>query len=235
MKVRLNKYLSECGLASRRKADQLILDGRITVNGNSVFELGVKVDPENDKIQIDGDLLKQKNKIYFLLYKPKGVITSTKDERKRRTVVDLIKTNEKIYPVGRLDYNTTGLLLLTNDGQLTNYLTHPKYKIERVYEAILDKPLQKEDKDKYLSGIFLEGRKSYFSNIYFPKENNFKIIRVTTVEGRNHFVKKMFAKFGYNVNELKRIKYGNLTLKNMKPGEYRKLTSNEVTNLLKKK
>lgn len=231
---RLNKYLSECGIASRRKSDLLIQEGRVKVNGKIVFELGIKVDTEKDEILIDGEKSKAQRKIYFLLNKPKGVITTTKDEKDRTTVVDLIHTREKIFPVGRLDFNTTGLLILTNDGDFSNYLTHPRNEIEREYEVKLDKPLLKEHREELLKGIYIEKRKSKFVNISFPKENNYFIVRVITVEGRNHFVKRMFDNFQYNVVELSRIRFGKLTLKNLRRGESRILTEKEIKFLMNK-
>ena len=232
--VRLNKYLAQCGVASRRKSDVLINEGRVSVNGNVVLELGVKVDSEKDSILIDGQKLKQQNKVYYLLNKPKGIISTTSDDKKRITVVELIKTNQKIFPVGRLDFNTTGVLLLTNDGELSNYLTHPKNGIEREYEVKLDKELQKGDKEKFLKGIFLEKRRSKFTDITFPKANNYYFVKVVTVEGRNHFVKNMFFALGYTVKGLHRSRYGKVVLGNLRKGEYRKLSEREVQAISKK-
>lgn len=233
MIVRLNKYLSECGIASRRKSDELINDGRVSVNGKLVLELGTKINTETDEVFIDGEKLKSQNKVYYLLNKPKGVITSTKDERNRTTVTDLIRSNEKIFPVGRLDFNTTGVLILTNDGDFSNYLTHPKNKIEREYEVALDKELSIEDKQKLLKGIFIDRRKSIFTNIDFPKRNNFKVANVITVEGRNHFVKRMFETLGYSVQGLKRIRFDNFNVKNLRAGEFRMITKKEIKKYLK--
>lgn len=228
MIIRLNKYLAECGIASRRKAEQLITEGRVVVNKNVIYELGTKINTETDVIFIDGQKLAIKRKTYFLLNKPKGVITSTKDEKNRVTVVDLIKTNYSIFPVGRLDYNTTGLLILTNDGELSNYLTHPSNKIEREYEVFLNEPLTKEDREKLTSGIILDRKKSKFEKISFPKKNNYKLMRVVTVEGRNHFVKRMFSSLQYRVEELSRIRFGNLKIGNLKKGESRLLSEKEL-------
>ena len=228
MKVRLNKYLAECGIASRRKSDELIAEGRVTVNGNIVLELGTKIDSDKDEISIDGEKLKVQSKVYYILNKPKGIITTTSDDKKRKTVVDLIKTNKKIFPVGRLDFNTTGLLLLTNDGEFSNYLTHPRNGIEREYEVKLDKELSKQDREKLTKGIYLDRRKSKFLTVTFPKRNNYFFVKVVTVEGRNHFVKNMFFKLGYNVKELNRSRYGKFTLKNLPRGAYRELTEKEI-------
>lgn len=233
MKVRLNKYLSECGVTSRRKADSLINDGRISINGNIVLELGSKIDTETDEVFIDGELLKERKKVYYLLNKPKGVITSTTDDRNRITVIDLIKTKEKIFPIGRLDYNTTGVLLLTNDGDFSNFLTHPKNGVEREYEVVIDKPLAQDDKLKLLKGVFLDKRKSVFTSITYPKRNNFSVARVVTVEGRNHFVKRMFEALGYRVNDLSRIRFGKITTRNLQKGEYRIISQKEINQLKK--
>jgi pseudouridine synthase len=234
MIVRLNKYLAECGVASRRKADELIKEARVSVNGNIVLELGTKVNSEKDEIFIDGEKLKVQSKVYYLLNKPKGIITTTSDDKKRKTVVDLIKTNKKIFPVGRLDFNTTGLLLLTNDGEFSNYLTHPRNGIEREYEVKLDKELTKQDREKLTKGIYLDRKKSKFLTITYPKRNNYFFVKVVTVEGRNHFVKNMFFKLGYTVKELNRSRYGKFTLKNLQKGEYRELTESEIKKLIKK-
>jgi 23S rRNA pseudouridine2605 synthase len=233
MIVRLNKYLSECGIASRRKSDELINEGRVSVNGKLIFELGTKINTDTDEVFIDGEKLKSQKKVYYLLNKPKGVITSTKDEKNRTTVTDLIRSKEKIFPVGRLDFNTTGVLILTNDGDFSNFLTHPKNKIEREYEVTIDKELAIEDKEKLLKGIYIDRRKSLFTNISFPKRNNFKVANVITVEGRNHFVKRMFETLGYRVQELKRIRFDNFTVKSLRSGEFRTITKKEINKYLK--
>ncbi|MEN8191809.1 MAG: pseudouridine synthase [Bacteroidota bacterium] len=232
--TRINKYLAESGIASRRKSEEYILQGRVTVNGKVIKDLSYKVDTLNDIVYFDDVKLKSKNKLYYLLNKPKGVITSTADEKKRRTVVDLISTQEKIFPVGRLDYNTTGVLLLTNDGDFSNKLTHPSNKVERVYIAKLDKDLAELDKEKMLSGIYLERRKSRFTKISFVEENKFNLVKVTTVEGRNHFVKNMFSSLGYRVRELHRERFGKFTTEGLTTGRYRIITENEIEFLTKK-
>ncbi|MEE9430509.1 MAG: pseudouridine synthase [Melioribacteraceae bacterium] len=234
MIVRLNKYLAQCGVASRRKSDALIEEGRVSVNGNVVLELGVKVDPDKDDIFIDGQKLKPQGKVYFLLNKPKGIISTTSDDKKRVTVVQLINTSQKIFPVGRLDFNTTGVLLLTNDGELSNYLTHPKNGIEREYEVKLDKELKKNDRENLVKGIFLDKKRSKFVDVSFPKANNYYFVKVVTVEGRNHFVKNMFYALGYTVNGLHRSRYGKVVLSNLQKGEYRKLSEREVKAISKK-
>ncbi|NOX19576.1 MAG: rRNA pseudouridine synthase [Chlorobi bacterium] len=233
--LRLNKYLASAGIASRRKSEEFILQGRVSVNGKVVTELGRKIDPSKDTVSVDGETLKKEANVYFMLYKPRGVITSTKDDKNRRTVVELINTDRSIFPVGRLDYNTTGLLFLTNDGDFANILTHPSNKIEREYLATLDKPLTKEDRERLLKGIILERKRSRFQKIEFPEPKNFKKVKVTTIEGRNHFVKNMFDSLGYFVKKLKRESFGGMTLGILNPGEYRMLTDAEINKLIKKK
>lgn len=231
--IRLNKYIADSGMSSRRKAEEFITDGRISVNGNLVIDLTFKVNPELDKVELDGEPIKPSKHIYILLNKPKGIISSTMDEKKRMTVVDLIKTKEKIYPVGRLDFNTTGVLVLTNDGEFKNILTHPRNNISRVYEVRLNRPLTDEDRNKLLKGIFIESKRGKFNKIIFPKVHDLKSVEVTAMEGRNHFVKDMFGTLSYNVLQLNRKSFGGLTA-DIPVGKYRMLTEAEVQNLRKK-
>lgn len=233
MKVRLNKFLSECGIASRRKSEELIKEGRVMVNSKVVTELSTFVDDEKDIITLDGEKIQPKKKVFYLLNKPRSFVTTTEDEKGRRKVTDLIKTNQKIYPVGRLDYDTTGVLILTNDGELTNFLTHPKNKIPRIYKATLNKKLEEEDRLKLLKGIMLDGRKSRFDEIEFPKKHVREKVLVTALEGRNHFVKRMFEILGYKVTSLERIKYGPFDLQGLQTGNYRKLSYSEIENVYK--
>lgn len=232
--IRINKFLAESGIASRRKSEEYILQGRVTINGKVIKELSAKIDPFNDVVYFDDVKLKKKDKVYFLLNKPKGVITSTDDEKRRRTVIDLIDTREKIFPVGRLDYNTTGVLLLTNDGDFSNKLTHPSYKIDRVYIAQLDRELKESDKQKLLSGVYIDRRRSVFTMISFVVENNFSLVKVVTIEGRNHFVKNMFSSLGYKVRELQRESFGKFNTKGIPSGHYKILTKREIDKLIKK-
>lgn len=222
---RLNKFIADSGITSRRKADELIQQGRVEVNGKVILDLGFKVNSEIDVVEVDGVKIKQKKHLYFLLNKPKGFITSTNDEKKRRTVVELIDTKEKIYPVGRLDYNTTGVLILTNDGDFTNLLTHPSNKVPRVYEVQLNKHLEEKDKEKLLKGIYIDSKKGKFIEV----NTNFKKNKVEVLchEGRNHFIKKMFGVLGYNVEQLNRKMFGGITL-DIPVGTYRKLTDKEI-------
>lgn len=232
--IRLNKYIAESGIASRRKAEEFITQGRVIINGKVVQNLSTKVDPFNDVVYVDDVKLKQKEKIYYLLNKPKGFITSTSDEKNRNTVVDLINTREKIFPVGRLDYNTTGVLLLTNDGEFSNKITHPKNNFKRVYIAKINKELEVKDKEKLLKGVYLDRRKGVFTELSYVKEGNYKVVRVTTVEGRNHFVKRMFSSVGYRVNDLERESFGGISTKGLRQGEYKRLAYSEIEKLLEK-
>jgi 23S rRNA pseudouridine2605 synthase len=233
MKIRLNKYLSECGIASRRKSEEYILQGRVTVNKKIVEELSFTIDPLIDEVSVDGEKVKQKKHLYFLLNKPKGYITTTDDDKRRKKVVDLIPTKEKIFPVGRLDYDTTGVLILTNDGDFTNFLTHPKNNIKREYEVKLDKPLEAEDEKKLLNGVFLDGKRGKFLHINFETKNrHFCIVKCS--EGRNHFIKNMFQALGYMVVELNRKSFADITVKGMHIGSFRVLTKKEIQEVYKK-
>ena len=232
MQTRINKYISDSGVSSRRKAEEYILQGRVSVNNRVVIDLAFKIDDEKDIVELDGEKIYPRKHLYYLLNKPEGFITSTKDEKSRRIVTELIKTKEKIYPVGRLDYNTKGVLLLTNDGAFSNLLTHPKNKVPREYEARLDKDLSDEDKEKLLKGIKLDERHGRFAKISFPKNKNKKLVLVVTTEGRNHFVKRMFDKLGYNVISLDRKSFAGI-IADIPVGSYRKLSYSEVKEVIK--
>jgi 23S rRNA pseudouridine2605 synthase len=225
--MRLNRFIAESGITSRRKAEEFILQGRVAVNSKTITDLAFKIDETRDNIFLDGEKITARRHIYFLLNKPAGIVTTTSDERNRNTVVDLIKTNERIYPVGRLDYNTTGVLFLTNDGNFSHLLTHPGNKVPREYEVKLNRPVSLEDQEKFLKGIYLEGGKGKFTRITALGKNNFSQIRVTAVEGRNHFVKDMFGALGYKVLSLDRISYAGIRA-DINKGEYRKLSKEEV-------
>lgn len=227
---RLQKYLSECGVASRRKSEELISLGKVKVNGKVVTELGTKVS-DKDEIIVDNNVIVKECKEYYLLYKPEKVVTTTKDEKSRLSVVDLIETKTKIYPVGRLDYDTSGLLILTNDGELANMLMHPSHNVEKVYQVKIDGLIKGFEIKELESGIELDGIKTKPAKVKLRKvdtKNRKSYLEITITEGRNHEVKNMFLKFGYKVLKLKRIKYAFLTLEGLKIGEYRKLNSKEV-------
>ena len=230
---RLQKYLSSCGIASRRKSEELILAGKVKVNGKVVTELGTKVS-EKDEVEVENMEVYKKEKEYYLLYKPEKTICSVSDEKGRTTIVDLIETDEKIFPVGRLDYDTTGLILLTNDGELTNKLTHPKGYVEKTYIAKVSGIVTGKEIHELEEGIELEGVKTKKARAKLKKidkKNNKSYVELTITEGRNHQVKNMFAALGHKVLKLKRISYAFFDLKGMKIGEYRRLTSKEVKQL----
>ncbi|MDP4116311.1 MAG: pseudouridine synthase [Bacteroidota bacterium] len=225
--MRLNKYIASSGIASRRNSEELIKQGRVSINSEIVMDLASNVDPDKDLVEIDGEKISLKKFLYFLLNKPKGFITSTKDEKSRPVVIELIKTNEKIFPVGRLDYNTTGVLILTNDGDFSNLLTHPRNKVPKVYHAIIDRPLSPEDQVKLTKNLVLKDGKGRFEKVTFVKKHDKKLIEVTVIEGRNHFVKNMFGALGYNVLSLNRKSFAGIEA-DIPVGSYRKLTIKEV-------
>ncbi len=229
---RLQKKIAESGLTSRRKAEDLIRLGKVKVNGKTVTELGTKVD-NSAIIEVEGKVLEKKeNKVYFLLNKPRGVISSVTDDKKRKTVVSLIDTEERIYPIGRLDYDTTGLLLLTNDGTLANLLMHPKNNIEKTYIAKIEGTLTPSEFYTLKKGIVIENRRVIPTHLKIrsTKEEQ-EIVEISIVEGRNHIIKKIFEELKHPVIKLKRESYAFLTLGNLKSGEYRSLTLKEVKKL----
>ena len=230
---RLQKVIANYGYTSRRKAEELILKGKVRVNGNVVRELGIKVEP-SDTIEVEGTVLENTEKVYFLLNKPRGVITSVSDDKNRKTVVDLIHTNKRIYPVGRLDYDTTGALLLTNDGELANKLMHPKNNIDKVYVAKVKGLIGKKELTKLATGVYLDGIKTSKGKariLKYDKKTDTAIVELTIHEGKNHQVKRMFEAIGYNVLKLKRESISFLSIKNLKSGEYIELKPKDVKRL----
>ncbi len=231
---RLQKIIANNGYCSRRKAEELILQGEVTVNGQVITDLGSKAS-FNDVITVEGHPLKEKVNEYILLYKPRGVITSTKDEKGRQTVIDLVKSQNRLYPVGRLDYDTTGLIILTNDGQLTNLLIHPKNHIPKVYIAKIDTAVDPAQIKKLTAGVIIDDKIKVKADKVkikkLDKRQNSSTIEITVHEGKYHQVKKMFEALGYNVVKLKREQFAFLTLKGLKSGEYRHLTTKEVKTL----
>lgn len=231
---RLQKVIANSGYTSRRNAEKLISEGRVAVNGDVVTELGVKVNP-TDIILIDGvEINKNEKKVYYLLNKPRSVISSVTDDKDRKTVVDLIDTDQRIYPIGRLDYNTTGIILLTNDGDFANYLMHPKNNIKKTYLAKIEGILSKDDIIALKKGIVIDGRKVDTSNFKVKKkdiEKNNSLVEITIVEGRNHIVKNIFSSLKHDVIKLTRTHYSFLGVDNLKSGEYRELTLKEVKRL----
>ena len=227
---RLQKVIAASGVASRRKAEELIKDGKVKVNGKVITELGTKVDSK-DTIEVNNKIIEKELKEYYLLNKPRGVITSTSDEKGRKTVIDLIDTTARIYPVGRLDYDTTGALLLTNDGEFANILTHPKNNIDKVYLAKLNGIIKGEQINKLKDGVMLDDVLVKPSRVKLKKvnkENNTSMVEITVHEGKNHEVKRLFESVGFLVDKLKRERIGIFNLEGLKSGEYRKLTLKEV-------
>ena len=231
---RLQKVIANLGYTSRRKAEELIKSGKVKINGEIVTELGTKV-KTSDTIEVENTILdNNKNYEYYLLNKPREVISSSKDEHNRKTVVDLIETNERIYPIGRLDYDTTGAIILTNDGYLANKLMHPSSNIEKKYVAKVSGLVTGYEIKRLRSGIIIEGKKTSKAKVHlkkYDKKTDKSIVELVIHEGRNHQVKKMFESIGHDVLKLKREKYANLDLTNLKPGEYRKLTNKEIAIL----
>ena len=228
---RLQKVIANSGYTSRRKAEELITNGKVTVNGTKVTELGTKVSG-SDVITVEGKTLNNnEKKVYFLLNKPRNIISSVSDELGRKTVVDLIDTEERIYPIGRLDYDTTGLILLTNDGDFANLLMHPSHNLEKTYLAKIDGVLDKEAIDKLKKGVIVDNNKVKIIDFKIRKKDltkNTSLVEIKIVEGRNHIVKNIFASLGYDVIKLTRTNYGFLALDGLQSGEYRPLTIKEV-------
>ncbi|MEG6568208.1 pseudouridine synthase [Thermoanaerobacterium thermosaccharolyticum] len=230
---RLQKYLAECGIASRRKCEQLILDGKIKVNGTVIKNLGIKIDPDKDIVEYDGRVVaKVQHNIYIMLNKPTGFITTVKDQFGRPSVLDIIKIKDRIYPVGRLDCDTSGLLLLTNDGDIANKLMHPKQEIDKVYIAKIRGIPDDKDLDRFRNGLLLDNRLTAKAKIEILKKiNNDALVKIVIHEGRNRQIRRMCELIGHPVMTLKRIKIGDLELGNLKVGQWRYLSGEEVQYL----
>lgn len=230
---RLQKVIAEAGIASRRKAEELIKAGKVKVNGKVITELGTKVS-SSDKVEVNDRLIEKEAKEYYLLNKPRGVITSTSDDKNRRVVTELIDTDCRIYPVGRLDYDTTGALLLTNDGDFANIIMHPSNNLEKVYLAKLEGIIKGEQINTLKNGIKLDGKLVKASRVKLKKVDNTtnkSLVEVTIHEGLNHQVKRMFESVGFHVEKLTRERIGFFDVKNLKSGEYRRLTPKEVQKI----
>ena len=233
---RLQKFIAASGYTSRRKAEDLIKQGRVVVNGEVVTELGTKV-KSGDVVLVDGKAIVGENKVYYLFYKPKGCVCTLSDEFDRKTVVDYFKeVDERIYPIGRLDYDTTGALLMSNDGDFANMIMHPRSNLEKIYEVTVKGLIKGEDLHQLEKGIYLEGQKTMPCKIkvtYKDLEQKSTVLQIKLYEGKNRQVKKMFESVGYPVKRLHRISVGCVNLKGLKPGEYRRLKPQEVKDLKK--
>ena len=237
MEERLQKYLAQCGVASRRKCEELILQGRVQVNGVKVTELGTKINPEKDKIKFDGKDVKQSQKlVYILLNKPIGYVTTADDQFGRDTVLDLVKVKERIVPVGRLDMYTSGALILTNDGDFVYQVTHPKHEIEKTYTVTIKGIVQNSEVEQLRSGVKIDNYITKPARVKILKtdtEKDISRLEITIHEGKNRQVRKMCEAIGRKVFALHRSKIGNLGVKDLELGKWRYLTANEVQQILK--
>lgn len=231
--MRINKFLAECGVDSRRNCDKLIEDGAVKVNGK-VCSLGAEIDENNDNITVKGKNINQLKKFdYYIMNKPKGYVCTVKDEKDRKTVMDLLPKNlGRIYPVGRLDYDTEGLLIFTNDGDLTFRLTHPKNEVPKTYTLKIEGSISDESLEKLRGGVTIDGVKTNKSNVrIIETDKNYTKLNITITEGRNRQVRKMFEAVGKEVIFLKRIKIGDLSIKGLNRGDVRKLNKEEIEYL----
>lgn len=236
-KIRLQKFLASSGIASRRKCEELILEGRVEVNGLTVYELGTKVDPEKDEVKYKGRIVKQdEEKVYILLNKPIGFVTTAKEQFGRDKVLDLVKINKRIVPVGRLDMYTSGALILTNDGDLVNRLTHPKNEIDKTYNATVAGVITKDEIESLQNGVEID--EGYITKpakvkiLKIDEEKNISRIQITIHEGKNRQVRKMCEAVGKKIIALHRSKIGSLDVKDLKIGEWRYLTEKEINKLI---
>ena len=231
--VRLNKYIANSGVCSRREADTLIQSGVVTVNGEVVTELGTKVNVLTDDIRFNGERLKGEDKMYILMNKPKGYVTTASDPHAEKTVMDLLKgCPTRVFPVGRLDKNTTGVLMFTNDGEMAERLTHPSYNKKKIYQVVLDHPLTEEDKEKVLAGIELTDGVVAADELEYIDARDHRQLGIEIHSGKNRIVRRIFESMGYEVKALDRVYFAGLTKKGLKKGDWRYLTEGEV-NILK--
>jgi 23S rRNA pseudouridine2605 synthase len=230
--IRLNKFLSSAGIASRRKADELIQFGSVTVNGQKVTTLGFRIDPSRDKICVSGKQVAHFDEhVYIVLNKPKDCITTTDDEKGRRTVLDLVQVKERVYPVGRLDRNTTGVLLLTNDGELAHRMMHPRYEVRKGYEVELDVSLSQDAVGRLRTGLLIDGERTAPAEVHILPESKRRRIGIIIHEGKNRQVRRMLEALGYKVLKLHRVTDGLVTAEGLARGEWRLLTKREIAAL----
>jgi pseudouridine synthase len=232
--VRLQKFLADAGVASRRASEQIILGGRVTVNGEPVRQLGVKVDPLHDRVVVDGKPVRAKRKLYVALHKPRGCVCSRKDEFDRPTIYDLLpKEWDNLYSVGRLDYDTEGLIFLTNDGEFALRLTHPRYAVRKKYIATVEGHVEAEMLYKFTRGIFHDGEKLKAEKAHLVSSNKVRsIAELELTEGKNREVRRLFQSQGVTVKRLQRLQIGKIKLGELKPGKWRTLTEPEIKSLL---
>ncbi len=231
--MRINKYLADCGVASRRKCDELIGQGKVKVNGKVTRELGVDIKP-TDVVMFENRVVRPNvRRVYYKLHKPKGYVTTASDEKGRKTVVELMrKVQERVYPIGRLDYDTEGLLILTNDGDITNILTHPKNQVKKTYVASIEGDITAEEVKTISKGVDIGGYTTQPCSVTIKdKDDKFTRLEVVIAEGKNHQVKKMFEAVGKNVAFLKRVSIGEIKLGGLARGEYKTLTTKEIAYL----
>lgn len=228
--MRINKYMAECGVASRRACDEMILEGRVKVNGKKIDTPGLEINEFNDAVTLDGRRITLVSKKYYImLHKPKGYVTTVKDDKGRKTVMELIKIRSRLYPVGRLDYDTEGLLLLTNDGQLAYALTHPSHEVPKTYIAKIKGKISDTEVRQLRKGVEIDGKMTLPAVVkIIDTDDEFSRVEVTIKEGRNHQIKKMFEVVGKEVVFLKRTAIGPLKLGGLGRGEYKNLTSKEI-------
>ena len=234
--MRINKYIASCGIASRRKAEELILENRVKVNGNLINELSFQINEKKDKVEVDGKLIGLEEKlVYIMLNKPEGYVTTVKDQFDRKSVVDLVKDiDARVYPIGRLDYETSGLLLLTNDGDLTYKLTHPKHEVDKTYIATVKGIPTQNEITNFEKGLYIEDYKTSPAKIKIVKKNiekNYAVCEIKIHEGRNRQVRKMCKAINHPVMNLRRKAMGKIVLKDVEIGKYRHLTIEEVNYL----
>ncbi|WP_290771716.1 pseudouridine synthase [Anaerofustis sp.] len=235
-KMRINKYLASCGIASRRKCEEIIQKGKVTLNGEVVRQLGTMIDVKKDIVKVYGKQVSFDNKkVYYMLNKPSGVISASKSKYGEETVVDLIGQKEhRLFPVGRLDKDTTGLIIITNDGDFVYKLTHPKYEKEKTYEALVKGNVDSKSLERLKKGVVVDGKKTAKAKVRLIKMiGNNSLLEISIIEGRNRQVKKMCENVGHKVLKLHRTMENGLGLGNLEEGEYRKLTANEVKKLLR--
>ncbi|OAA82827.1 pseudouridine synthase [Clostridium ljungdahlii] len=232
MVERLQKYMAYCGIASRRKCESIILQGRVKVNGVTIKSLGTKIDDKIDIITVDNaEIEKESKTVYILLNKPTGYVSTVKDDRGRNTILDIVKVKERIYPIGRLDYNTSGIIILTNDGEVYNKVAHPKMEKNKVYVAVIKGIPSKEDIEKFKNGVNIDGyitAKADFNILNINKSKNNSKVRIKIHEGKNRQIRKMCDAIGHPVISLTRISIGNINVGNLEEGKWRYLNDDEI-------